>query len=338
MGVVGEVARDNTSISAKGGTRTLTREIDWNKSAFMLLAPDALARHLAIPILDRLAGEGFVPIRYRVFWRPLESLDEYYGKKIRIDWDVYLFRMVDLFFRYGPTVAFVVKDVGSSAEDSHVRLRRLKGASDPFKTAPGSIRHDFAAINLMLSLIHSADNPDDSAYESGVYFRDEEPRVLDDGWAELRDVCRLLASGAPQETRSFEDTLGGLRARIAALLWKEFRPEGREMIARWTAADGKKPFNELGAGTRLAEQLKDGMQHPLAAMLASEFQPDSPLVQVEVANHMLRAYGTSLDPWEELVLTTSMYFRPLRKGLSPEHVPLERFDPREVLKNEATTA
>jgi nucleoside diphosphate kinase len=316
----------------------LTREIDWNKSAFMLLAPDALARHLAIPILDRLAEDGFVPIQYRVFWRPLESLDEYYGKKIRIAWDVYLFRMVDLFFRYGPTVAFVVKDVGSSAEDSHIRLRRLKGASDPLKTTPGSIRHDFGAINLMLSLIHSADSPDDSAYEHGVYFSDEEPRVLDDGSAELYDVCRLMASGAPQETRGFEDTLGGFRARIAAVLWKEFLPEGREMIARWTVADGKKPFSELGAGRKLAEQLKDGMQHPLAAMLASEFQPDSPLVQVEVANHMLRAYGTSLDPWEELVLKTSMYFRPRRKGLSPEHVPLERFDPREVLKDENAPA
>jgi len=308
---------------------TMTREPDWTRSVFMLLAPDALARHLAVPILDRLAAEGFVPTQYRVFWRPIESLDEYYGKKIRHDWDVYLFRMVDLFFRFGPTVAFVVKDTRPGAEGSHRRLRRIKGASDPYDAKPGSIRCDFAATNLMLSLIHSADTPEESAYETGVYFSGAQPRYLDDGDTELHDVCRLMTHSTPRETRDFDRTLGGLRARLAAILWDDFQPEGRTMIARW-AADGDRPFGDPGAGAKLAEQLRGGMEHSLAPLLANEFQPDQPMVQVETANHHLRARGTSLDPWEELVLTTSLYFRPLRREISVERVPLERFDPRKA--------
>lgn len=311
------------------GGRSAWEPADWERCAFMILGPDALARHLALPVLRRLAGAGFVPVAYRVLWARPEELDEFNARNIRDVFDAYLYRMVDLLFAFGPSVAMVVEDRGGDPEDSHARLKRLKGASDPHDAEPGTIRRDFAATNAVVSVVHSSDSVQDSIRECGVFCSPRGPIPLPDGpegAGELESVCALVQAALHRETRGFDQVLGGLRARIGAALWDELRSPGRALLREWTDPDPSEPgtlerFAAPGAGRRLAESLHAGMEHPLAPVLAAEFQPGWPALDMHRARHLLGAHQVPFDRWEDLLLSSSTWFRPFRPSLPVEGRP-----------------
>jgi nucleoside diphosphate kinase len=298
---------------------------DWERSPFMILGPDALARHLVLPVLRRLADAGFEPVAYRVLWARPDELDEFNARNIRGVFDAYLYRMVDLLFAFGPSVAMVVRDTGEG-QDSHERLRALKGASDPHDAEPGTIRRDYAATNAVVSVVHSSDTVQDSIRECGVFCSPRGPIPLPNGPAELASVASLVQAAMPRETRGFDQVLGGLRARIGASLWDELRPSGRALLAEWTDPEPSAPgtlerFAAVGAGRRLAESLHAGMEHPLAPVLAAEFQPGWPALDMQRVRHLLAAHQVPFDRWDDLVLSSSTWFRPFRPSLSTEGRP-----------------
>jgi nucleoside diphosphate kinase len=293
------------------------------REVFVLLGPDAVVRHAAVPILDRMTASRFIPVRHKMLWRRPDHLDEFHAVKIKSAWDVYLYRLVDMLFDYGPYIALVMEDTGQDGEDGHARMRRLKGASDPYDAEPSSIGRDFGAVNLMLSLVHSADSPADSARESAVFMANDCAATL----TEARSMCQLVTASVPMETRDFGAVLAGLRRRLIALSWPDLTAEQRGMAGKLLAADNA-GMTAPGSGERLARLLPDGLRHPLASLLASllacDFDPGAPLLDLPAAGHLMRAYCACLDPWERLTLATSLYFRPYRCGLPPGNIPAER--------------
>ncbi|WP_170067978.1 nucleoside-diphosphate kinase [Lentzea guizhouensis] len=176
---------------------------------FVLLGPDAVARQLGVPILDRLEAAGFTAVRWQLICRRPSDLDTFHAVNIDKHWKGYLYRLVDRLFAYGP---FMALDVAGS----HEELRALKGSSDPAQAAPGTIRGDLGTINVVLALMHSSDTPADSERESAVF--------VPDGFAgegDPRPVLKTLARGGVAETRGFDEVLVGLRSRIEAALWHE---------------------------------------------------------------------------------------------------------------------
>jgi nucleoside diphosphate kinase len=278
-------------------------EIAWDRTVFVLLPPDALMRHLCTPVLDRLEEHGFEPVRYEVLWHRPPNQDAFHESKITSAWKAYFYRQVDLVFDLGPSLALLVED--RCAEDSHLRLRALKGASDPALAAPGTIRRDLRGVNVMLDIVHSSDTPGDSRHEAGVFFGPEYGTPLDRDRTELRALVATLEAGIPKESRAFDDVLIGLRSRIAAAVWHELDAGARRL------APGLAESGRLGTGAELAALLPGG--HPLAEVLACEFLPDQPKVDVRRAAARLAVYGVALDPWERAVLQTSMLFPPLRR-------------------------
>lgn len=289
--------------------------IDWSRTVFVLLGPDAFARHLALPILERIVDEGYRPIAYRPIWTRPTELDTFYEKNIKSVWDAYRFRCVDLSFAYGPMVGLLVEDLKPDREaGSHEHLRLLKGESDPSKAKKGTIRGDITPINQVLNMIHISDTPEDAEYEVTIFFPPEGPIQLPhDSHDELISVCRLLMP-AEAETRRFDEVLGGFRAKAIVAVWEEISNEGRDLVLRWEKEGGIYRFAEIDAGRELAKHLPGGAGHPLAPVLECEFQPDHPREDLSRLRLLLGAYGVEVDRWEELVLTTSMFFRPLRRG------------------------
>lgn len=289
--------------------------IDWSRTVFVLLGADAFARHTALPILQRIIAEGFRPISYRPIWTRPTELDEFYEKNIRTAWDAYRFRCVDLAFAYGPMVGLLVEDTEADrSAGSHEHLRRLKGDSDPLKAEKGTIRGDIRPINQVLNMIHISDTPEDAQYEVTIFFPSEEPIQLPaDSFEELSAVCRLLMPVEP-ETRGFDEVLGGLRSKAILAVWEHISQEGREVVQAWEEEGGVYRFAELDAGKELAKFLPGGTDHPLAPVMECEFQPDHPREDLSRVRLLLGAYGVQVDRWEELVLTTSMFFRPVRRG------------------------
>jgi nucleoside diphosphate kinase len=280
-------------------------DVDWSRTVFLLVGPDAIARHLAVPMLERVFEAGVTPVGYRALPMPPQGQDELYERNIRTVWDAYRFRLVDLLFSYGPMVVMLLEGPAGS----HARLKELKGDSDPLEAAPGTIRRDLWAINVTMSLLHVSDSPEDAEFESSIFFGAAPPIPLTDQ-DELLGVCRLIAPGAAEERR-FDEVLGGLRAKIAAAVWDDLVPAGREIVLRTHDDGGVVALSQPGVGRSLVEHLQ-GRDHPVATVLAAEFTPDHPKQDVPRLRHLLRAFGVELDRWEELVLTTSMTWRPRR--------------------------
>jgi nucleoside diphosphate kinase len=294
-------------------------ESTWDRNVFVLLGPDAFARRASVPILEMMIRNGFVPVRHKAQWRRPERLDEFHGSKITSAGDVYLYRLVDMLFDYGPAMALIMQDTSAGGQDSYARLRALKGASDPYDTVPGSIRRDFGAVNVVLSLVHSADTPADSIRESAVFMDGD----CASSEAAAISLGRLLSAAVRAETRDFNDVLEGVRTRVIALLWPELAPDQRLLAGKLlTGAQGA--ASAPGIGRELAQLLPAGPGHPLAALLGCDFDPGADLIDVSAADDMLRGYGARLDAWEKLTLATSQYFRPMRAGLPPGDIPAER--------------
>lgn len=281
-------------------------EIDWDRTVFVIIGPDAIARHLGTSILDRLEGLGFRPVGWRVLWHRPVDLDAFHESNITRSWKAYLYRLVDQLFAYGPTIAMLVRDERpDTGETSHQRLRRSKGASEPAETVSGTIRGDLKSINVMLALMHSADTAADAQHESSVFagvdgFTGGDP-------SELRTLIALLDAARPAEGRGYPEVLSGLRGRVLAATWDELTRDARRTAAGLIAA-GPGQLAQPGAGKRVVDLLPPA--HPLTDVAASDFTPRSPGADIGRVRTLLRAYGTDLDRWEDLVLATSRRFQP----------------------------
>lgn len=279
-------------------------------AVFTLICPDALARHLGVAVLDRIESAGFAPVAWRVLWHRPDDLDWFHERNISHAWQAYRYRLVDQLFAFGPAVAMLVADqrqgTGQGAgQHSHERLRRVKGPSDPASSGPGTIRGDLRSINAMLSLLHCADSPADTAGESAVFTG---PAGFTRGDEEgPRGMLTLLELSKPREDRGHRAVLAGLRARTLAAAWDELPRPVRKTAAALLAA-GAAELAAPGSGERLAGLLPGS--HPLAALLAADFTPRSPGPDPARVNLLLGPLGTRIDDWESLVLATSRRFQP----------------------------
>lgn len=292
----------------------LDSDVDWDRTAFGLICPDAIVRHLGVPILRRLEQHGFGPLAWKCLWHRPEGLDAYYGRNITEVWQGYLYRLADRVFSFGPTIALLVYDQAPAGElSSHRRLRAVKGSSEPAKAAAGTIRGDFGSINVSLGLVHSSDSAVESKRETEAFIG-RDGFAADQDPAELYALLGVLESMRPAERREYDDVLAGVRARIVAVVWDELPAPARELADKLQAG-GVAALAAPGAGAQLADLLPTG--HPLEPVLRCEFLPGHPGIEIDRAGALLRAYGAPLDKWEDVVLATSMRFEPRRRPAGP---------------------
>lgn len=279
-------------------------DVDWDRTVFSLIAPDALARHLGGEVLRRYGSLGFRPVAWTVLWRRPAGLDAFHERNITEVWKAYLYRLVDRTFAFGPTVALLLRDDAPvEGLASHQRLRAAKGASEPGDAAGGTIRGDLRGVNVMLGLMHSADTPADSRREWAIFGGADGHR---NDPADLPRVLALLERSRPAETRGYPEVLGGLRARLLAALWADLAPDARERATALLDGD----LAAAGLGERLADLVP--ADHPLTPVLRCEFEPDGPGIEMDRLHLLLALHGLDLDRWEDLVLATSMRFTPQR--------------------------
>ncbi len=280
--------------------------VDFDRTVFALICPDALVRHLGLPVLQRIGLAGFSPAAWRVIWHRPDDLDLFHERNIASAWQAYLYRLVDQLFGFGPAIALLLADQRPGT-GGHARLRLAKGPSDPARSGPGTIRGDLGSINAMLSLLHTADSPADSASESAVFTG---AAGFSRGEVEdLFSVLELLQVARPRETRDYPDVVAGLRAKAIAAAWPDL-PRPVRKTASELLASGTPELASPASGERLACLL--GPDHPLAGLLQASYTPASAGQDPERVAVTLAAFGTGLDDWERLVLATSRRFWPRR--------------------------
>src|ERR1041385_4120312 len=132
--------------------------------SFVMLKPDAVARGLVSPILARFEARGFTFVAMKLLKVGKKLAEDHYavhkGKPFYDGLVAYV--------QSGPVLALIVE-----GEDAIAGCRRLMGATDPRKGAPGEIRFDFAQ-EIGRNLIHGSDGADTAKTEIALWFKPEE--------------------------------------------------------------------------------------------------------------------------------------------------------------------
>jgi nucleoside-diphosphate kinase len=126
----------------------------------VLVKPDAVERGLTGEIIGRIERKGLkiVALEQRTLDR--STAEQHYAEH---DGKPFFGELVD-FITSAPLVALVAE-----GPRAHEAVRMLMGVTDPVKSAPGSIRGDFA-LEIGENLVHGSDSPQSAAREVKLFF------------------------------------------------------------------------------------------------------------------------------------------------------------------------
>ncbi|MEV4114742.1 nucleoside-diphosphate kinase [Nonomuraea sp. NPDC049695] len=274
----------------------------WDRHVFCLIGPDAVRRHLVGPILERFATAGLRPDGWRCLQLTSHQIDTMHELAMVRSSQAYRFRCLDLLFALGPSILLRLADVRPDLGDIYARATAAKGASDPKDAAPGTIRHDLRAINVVMSLLHTSDSPADAARESDLLLTGDDAHHV---WNDPRELPDLIAvtSRRRVENRLFGDVLADIRTRVLLALWPQLGSAARSEAGR-LAAMGH--LGDPATGRKLASMI-----HPTASPLLDVLEADFDRpIDLRSVRGTLTGSGIDLDDWETAVLGTSMYFPP----------------------------
>jgi nucleoside-diphosphate kinase len=130
----------------------------------VLLKPDAMQRGLAGEIISRLERRGLRIAALRMLRVDEELASRHYAEHTEKPF----YRTLVDFITSSPIVAAVLE--GPNAVEL---VRSTMGATDPAKSAPGTIRGDFA-LYITQNLIHGSDSLESAAREIALYFDENE--------------------------------------------------------------------------------------------------------------------------------------------------------------------
>ena len=125
-----------------------------------IIKPDAVERHLAGRILQRIEDAGFQirAMRRVALTRP--QAEGFYAVHRRRPF----FGSLTDFMSSGPAIVMVLE-----AADAIHRWRTVMGATDPAKADTGTLRKEFAQ-SIERNATHGSDAPETAAFEIGYFF------------------------------------------------------------------------------------------------------------------------------------------------------------------------
>ena len=132
--------------------------------SLILIKPDAMLRGHGGAIIGRLQQSGLKLVALKMLHLDRELAGRHYavhaGKPFYNDLIKYITST--------PIIAAVFE-----ADDVIAKARKIMGATDPAKAAPGTIRADFG-INIQENAVHGSDSPETAEKEIALYFTRKE--------------------------------------------------------------------------------------------------------------------------------------------------------------------
>ena len=132
------------------------------ESTLLILKPDAVRRGLIGEILARVERKGLRVDAMRQFRIDRELAERHYAEHREKPF-------------FGELVEFITGGdavvAKLSGRDAVSVLRTLVGATDPAKSAPGTIRGDYG-IEITENLVHGSDSPESARRELALFFND----------------------------------------------------------------------------------------------------------------------------------------------------------------------
>jgi nucleoside-diphosphate kinase len=133
-----------------------------SERTLVLVKPDGVRRGLVGEVVGRLERKGLKLVALQMRTLDRETAEQHYREHRERP---FFGELVD-FITGGPLVALVVE--GPRVVEA---VRTLMGVTDPVKSAPGSLRGDFA-LEIGENLVHGSDSPESAQREVGLFFSD----------------------------------------------------------------------------------------------------------------------------------------------------------------------
>ena len=125
-----------------------------------IVKPDAVARLLTGPIIQRIEEAGFSIRAMRLVRLSPQDAEGFYAVHRQRPF----FGSLTAFMSSGPAVVMALQ-----AEGAIGKWRELMGATDPAKAGPGTIRRDFGS-SIEKNATHGSDAPETATFELGYFF------------------------------------------------------------------------------------------------------------------------------------------------------------------------
>src|SRR5262245_5736281 len=125
-----------------------------------IIKPDAVERHLAGKIIQRVEDSGFQIRAMRLVRLSKKDAEGFYA----VHRERPFFASLTDFMSSGAAIVMVLE-----APEAIRKWRTLMGATDPAKADAGTLRKDFAQ-SIERNATHGSDAPETAAYEIGYFF------------------------------------------------------------------------------------------------------------------------------------------------------------------------
>jgi nucleoside-diphosphate kinase len=125
-----------------------------------IIKPDAVARHLAGAIVQRIEGEGFQIRALRLVRLTKTEAEGFYA----VHRERPFFKSLTDFMSSGPAIVLAL-----DAPDAIKKWRTVMGATDPAKADAGTLRKQFGE-SIERNATHGSDAADTAAFEIGYFF------------------------------------------------------------------------------------------------------------------------------------------------------------------------
>jgi nucleoside-diphosphate kinase len=125
-----------------------------------IIKPDAVARHLAGAIMQRIEAEGFQIRAMRLVRLTKSEAEGFYA----VHRERPFFKSLTEFMSSGPAIVLALE-----ARDAIKKWRTVMGATDPARADAGTLRKEFGE-SIERNATHGSDAPDTAVYEIGYFF------------------------------------------------------------------------------------------------------------------------------------------------------------------------
>jgi nucleoside-diphosphate kinase len=132
--------------------------------SLVLIKPDAMQRGLAGVIIGRIQQEGLKLTALKMLHMDRALAERHYA----VHKEKPFFKDLVEYITSTPIVAAAFEGEGTVE-----RIRKLMGATDPAKAAPGTIRKDYG-LDVQRNSTHASDSPENAEKEIAIFFTNKE--------------------------------------------------------------------------------------------------------------------------------------------------------------------
>lgn len=280
--------------------------------AFIIFKPDTVKQNMESSLWSFFKSYGISILGQKTGFITKEKRTELYRDfhlNSRANWD-----MGTQFYELGPALFLIVYKDMKNESLSHFITVNLKGNFVPILSKRGTVRGEFNSINPVFNLIHTSDSLQDTLREAQIFFERHELKKIITKRKISADLDLSYKGDSRERLMCFPTLFLSIKKKLAKRLIADPTHNERylQLIQRFSL-----DLAEIVDRQERKKQLINFLDYERERFF---LKTDPPLL-LKLADHIhfihldfnalmleLKRECIELDPWEEYLLETSMYY------------------------------